>query len=636
MDSQPFLLGVNYWASHAAVYMWREWDAAAVAQDLRALAALELRTLRVFPLWPDFQPLEAYVGCCGELRELRGPEDAPGDSGLDPVMLDRFGAFLDLAEAQGCRVIVALLTGWMSGQLFAPAALANRNLITDPVAVQWEVRMVREFARRFREHPALLAWELGNECNCLARIAEPAEGWRWVQALADAIRAEDSTHPVLSGMWTQLHGQDPWRVEDLAENCDGLTAHTYPAWVPHVEGWPLGDTRQSLAPAAAVSMYADLGGKPVLVEEIGSLGPMFGDEGTRAAHARANLWNLWAHRGHGLLWWCGFDLTRARGRSPYDANAIEPKLGLLDEYRQPYPVAEELREFSRLLATLPPEVAALPAPEPEAVCVLTPGQDQWAAGLMAFLLAREAGFGLRFSRTASPLPEAPLYLLPSLAGLGGMPEQRWAELRERVAAGATLYVSLDDGALVDVEPLLGLAIRGRGWRTAPVVLEGEGFPKLALPPSDRGCRYEVEPREAEVLARDGEGRPVLLQHAYGAGRVYTLLAGLETGLAQAQDLPGAGGGAFAAIYRKVAEPVLQARVVRKAPELTWLGVTLHRLAEDDTVAVLVNDSAEVRTAEVEIAAGTRAEVLWGEGEVSEGAVTVRLPEHGGAVVRVRK
>ena len=37
---------------------------------------------------------------------------------------------------------------------------------------------------------------------------------------------------------------------DLGELCDGLTAHPYPTWVPHVEGWPLGDPRQSLHAAA--------------------------------------------------------------------------------------------------------------------------------------------------------------------------------------------------------------------------------------------------------------------------------------------------------------------------------------------------------------------------------------------------
>jgi hypothetical protein len=39
--------------------MWRNWDAAQVEKDLDLLAAHDMTILRVFPLWPDFQPLTA-------------------------------------------------------------------------------------------------------------------------------------------------------------------------------------------------------------------------------------------------------------------------------------------------------------------------------------------------------------------------------------------------------------------------------------------------------------------------------------------------------------------------------------------------------------------------------------------------
>ncbi len=53
------VLGANYWASHAATRMWREWDARAVEDDLRVLAGAGIRLLRVFPNWADFQPIHA-------------------------------------------------------------------------------------------------------------------------------------------------------------------------------------------------------------------------------------------------------------------------------------------------------------------------------------------------------------------------------------------------------------------------------------------------------------------------------------------------------------------------------------------------------------------------------------------------
>ena len=39
LPSGKMALGANYWASHAATEMWRKWDAKAVDEDLRVLAA---------------------------------------------------------------------------------------------------------------------------------------------------------------------------------------------------------------------------------------------------------------------------------------------------------------------------------------------------------------------------------------------------------------------------------------------------------------------------------------------------------------------------------------------------------------------------------------------------------------------
>ena len=72
MNSEPkdgaFAIGCNYWASNAGIYMWRRWDAACVKDDLQALKALGMNALRVFPLWPDFQPLERLAGGAGVTR----------------------------------------------------------------------------------------------------------------------------------------------------------------------------------------------------------------------------------------------------------------------------------------------------------------------------------------------------------------------------------------------------------------------------------------------------------------------------------------------------------------------------------------------------------------------------------------
>ena len=64
-------------------------------------------------------------------------------------MIERFQYFADRAEENGLKLVVGLVTGWMSGRLFVPPALEGLNVLTDPLAIQWETRLVRYFVKRF-------------------------------------------------------------------------------------------------------------------------------------------------------------------------------------------------------------------------------------------------------------------------------------------------------------------------------------------------------------------------------------------------------------------------------------------------------------------------------------------------------
>ena len=50
------------------MHMWRDWNGEQVERDFDLLAAHNLTVLRVFPLWPDFQPLTADFGGGGGFR----------------------------------------------------------------------------------------------------------------------------------------------------------------------------------------------------------------------------------------------------------------------------------------------------------------------------------------------------------------------------------------------------------------------------------------------------------------------------------------------------------------------------------------------------------------------------------------
>ena len=91
---KKFLLGCNYWASNAGIYMWRRWDEEEVEKDLAFLKSYGLNTLRVFPLWSDFQPVEKQFTFGGEyeirLFDQPLPHSGAGRYGVDEKMVERF------------------------------------------------------------------------------------------------------------------------------------------------------------------------------------------------------------------------------------------------------------------------------------------------------------------------------------------------------------------------------------------------------------------------------------------------------------------------------------------------------------------------------------------------------------------
>ena len=160
-----FILGCNYWASNEGIEMWKNWDEESVRDDFRILCEHGVKHLRVFPLWRDFQPVWPLFDWAGIKREYRIHEDKLPENKyyLDETMLKRFECFCDIAEEFGLKLIVGILTGWMSGRLFIPPALYGKNLFKDSTALMFELKYVEGFVRRLKNKPAILGWDLGNE-----------------------------------------------------------------------------------------------------------------------------------------------------------------------------------------------------------------------------------------------------------------------------------------------------------------------------------------------------------------------------------------------------------------------------------------------------------------------------------------
>jgi hypothetical protein len=601
-----FVVGCNYWASHAGTNMWSDWRPEVVRQDLETLAKAGLQVLRVFPLWPDFQPIRFAYRSRSRAFETQHdeqplPDDEAGRAGVSSEMMARFAAFAGMAQECGLKLVVGLITGWMSGRLFMPPALEGRNPMTDSLAIVWQVRFVQYFVRRFSEDPAVLAWDLGNECNVMGK-ATREEAWVWTSSIVNAIRAIDMSRPIVSGMHSlSPQPQEAWSIADQGELTDVLTTHPYPIFTPHADHDPINTIRSCLHAAAETRMYADLGGKPGLVEEIGTIGSMIASDQVAADYLRTVLYSLWAHDCHGLFWWCAFDQAHL-GHAPYDWDTYERELGLLRIDYSAKPVLHELTRFREFLLVFPHN--PLPPAATEAICILSAGQDAWAAGYASFVLATQAGLGIRFQHAGQPLGQSAVYLLPSIRGASYMPRRRWLGLLERVRAGATLYISGDEGMVSGFEEVTGLELRTRQRRSQPARITMAALPRKPVLDCSTAFRLNLTATRAEVLGTEEDGNPFFARASLGRGQVYFLAHALETELAQSS-------GAFLntarpwwQVYRLVAAEAMRRRAVSKS--LPQVGLTEHALPDGRRIVIAINYSPAAVEEAFELAPGWQA------------------------------
>lgn len=581
-----FGIGCNYWASHAGIYMWRNWDRQVVESDLQKLKKCGIQVLRVFPLWEDFQPLTRAKS--NSFREYllgdvpldrKSPE---GLAGVDPVMIERFAEFVRLAKQYDMQLIVPLITGWMSGRMFFPPAFADRNPISDYETIKWELRFVRYFVNRFKDCDTIAAWEAGNETNVMS-LAD--EGYRqgnyyvWLSNIAGAIRSEDPTRPVISGIHSlNIEGSLGITIAEVGEICDVLTVHPYAAFVPHcyVDGYT--SMRSKLHATTESMMYQHISGKPCLCEEIGHLGNSLGCEETAASYLRANLYGLWTHGFPGLLWWCAFDqehLTYA----PYDWCACEQELGLLRSNGSQKLFVPELLDFQKFLATQKP----LPPYQKDLVCILSKNQDTWAVAYTVNLLCKQAGLDVQYTDGEDILPDSVAYLLPSLTG-DAVPKRTWNALMGKVQQGATLYISWHDAILANFETLTGMKVISNCMRSNPqVTLSLPGITSELSVCNQR--RLNLTPcQDVEILGTEPDGNPAFFCHTYGKGKIYFLSFPMEALLA---DQPEAFENTdYYRLYRHMFCACTNRRITDKSsPQLS---VTEHPIDDSTCTVIAMN------------------------------------------------
>ncbi len=274
-QGQPFQVkGVNYYPRHAP---WQrflsEADPAEMAQELDLIKQASFNTLRVF-LW-----YEQLFTC--------QPEDAiPNEAALATV-----DKLLELARERNLKVIMTLND--LPDLIFRPLYTDHAHYDNQTIYL----------VRRYRNEPAILAWDLRNEgdINYGAQSAEDAKFSRqevvdWLAHLSQLVREHDPHHLITAGWWG-----DPLPT---APYVDFLSFHH---WT---------DTTEL---QKRISSYRKESDQPLLLGEVGYQGWTDSAEGPRAEQVQADKLGRAVKVAEkeklaGWVVWTAFDFVPAAGQ----------------------------------------------------------------------------------------------------------------------------------------------------------------------------------------------------------------------------------------------------------------------------------------------------------------------------------
>ncbi|WP_369381583.1 glycosyl hydrolase [Streptomyces sp. cg36] len=315
--------GANYTPSHGWFHHWLDFDLDEVRADLDSIAALGLDHIRVFPVWPYFQPNRTLIR---------------------PRAVEQLVQLVDAAGERGLDVGVDGLQGHLSSFDFLPAwtqTWHRRSLFTDPQVVDGQAELLRTLAAALAERPNFLGMTLGNEFNQFAagphpdpdRIT-PAQADRWLGRLLAACEEGAPGLPHVHAGYDAAWYQDdqPFTPAQAARRGAMTSVHS---WVFNGTAQAHGRTGTATEHHAAYLIelskaWADDPGRPVWLQEVGAPAPLIPAEHAAAfteatVAAALDCPDVW-----GVTWWCSHDVDRSLADFP----ELEYSLGLLTSGRR--------------------------------------------------------------------------------------------------------------------------------------------------------------------------------------------------------------------------------------------------------------------------------------------------------------
>ncbi len=332
------ILGINYWPIDTAMAWWHRFDKKVVEEDLSRIQEVGFKGVRIFLIWEDFQPHPQKIST---------------------KVLDQLVTVLNIGHLRGLRFIPTFFTGHMSGINFLPLWMlesreeenrfpvfsdgkkrknAIRNFYVDREVMKSQKLLLREVSRALQGHPALWAWDLGNEPSNLLFPPGPQEALRWLEEMVSELKRTDDSVPVTIGLHQEdLEEDRKMGPREVSLFCDFLCMHTYPIYV----NWT--NDPFDVDVIAFLGLLTEwLGSKEVCIEEVGIPSWKNAAEGQIVSEEQASefyerlLLKLNPSPFLGLFFWCYGDYAKSLWAvPPLDEKKHERYFGLFREDRSP-------------------------------------------------------------------------------------------------------------------------------------------------------------------------------------------------------------------------------------------------------------------------------------------------------------
>lgn len=328
--------GVNYTPTRGWFHHWLDFDLDEVRRDFDALASLGIDHLRLFAVWPYFQPNRGLIR---------------------PKALEQLGEMVHEAANRGLDCSVDALQGHLSSFDFLPAWVKTwhrRNLFTDPEVIEGQSRYLREMAASLADEPNFLGMSLGNEFSQFSSAIHPdpssvtaSDAEKWLRIMLEACEAGapgkehchseydsaffDGRHPFTPAS-TARHGAlstvHSWIFNGTAQQYGGMSEQSF----------RLAEYLIELARGWAVDPH-----RSIWLQEIGAPAPHVAAEDAAEFSARSLQYALDCEGLWGVSWWCSHDVSAEL----LDFPGLEYSLGLLGNDQRVKPVGETFAQAMR-------------------------------------------------------------------------------------------------------------------------------------------------------------------------------------------------------------------------------------------------------------------------------------------------